>query len=141
MQELIIFLTRHWELSYSLLAIIILLGIVEFLRAKRNTFQIGARQATQLINHDNAVVIDLRTPEAFKKGHIVDALSLPASELKNTTKKLEKHKTKPLILVDNTGVESQKIAFVLQKQGYKTHLLTGGMRAWQGADMPVVRGA
>jgi len=53
---------------------------------------------------------------------------------------LEKFKSKPIIVVDNSGFESQKIASFLLKQGYTAYSLNGGMRAWATAQMPIIKG-
>lgn len=138
MQEVVTFLSHHSTLGASALVIILLLLMVEFMRAKRNTFSVSAQAATQLINHDNANVIDIRTTEQFKKGHIINAQSHPAKTIWDNPKKLEKLKAKPMILVCEQGVESQKLAVFLLKQGYMAYSLANGMRGWLEADMPVV---
>ena len=139
MQEMLTFLTNHPALSAGALVVILLLLMLEILRAKRSTFKITAQQATQLINHDNAVVVDLRSTEQFKKGHIIGAQSILSKSIWDNAKKLEKFKTKPLIMVCEQGVESQKIAVFLLKHGYNVFALAGGMRGWQAADMPIVK--
>lgn len=139
MQDLMTFLTNHSYLSAAMALVIFLLFIVEFLRAKRATFSITPTQATQKINHDNAVIIDIRSSDAFKKGHIIDSYSMTADELKKNPKKLDKFRAKPIIFVDNVGTDSQKLAPLFIKQGFNTYSITGGIRAWMDAQMPLVK--
>jgi rhodanese-related sulfurtransferase len=139
MQELTTFISFHPALSAALLLILILLMGVEFLRAKRQTFNIHPIQLTRLINHQQAVVIDIRPQEAYRKGHIIDAQAMTPSEIRENSKKLEKSKARPIILVCNTGIESQKIAAQLLKRGYNAYSLSGGMRAWTEAQMPLIK--
>jgi rhodanese-related sulfurtransferase len=139
MQELTTFMSKHVLLVSAAFGAIILLFIVEILRTRKQSFSVSVAHAIQLINHKNAVVIDVRSPEAFKQSHIIDAVSIPVSELNTNAKKLEKYKNKPIILVCNAGVESQKTAAFLLKQGYNAHSLAGGLRAWTEADMPLVK--
>lgn len=140
MQELTTFINLHPTLAIAALIVLILIMCVEFLRAKRNTFSINATQLTQKINHENAVVIDVRPREIYLKGHIIDAHSMTPAEIRENTKKLEKFKAKPIIVVCATGVESQKIAALLLKRGYNAYSLSGGIRAWIEAQMPLVKG-
>lgn len=139
MQDLTTFIFNHLLLSYAFSGVLVLLMIVEFLRQKRNTFVIDTTRAVQLINHDNAVVIDIRVADSYAKGHIIDAVSITSSDLTTNTKKYEKYKLRPVIVVCNTGSESQKIAAFLLKQGYNAYSLSGGLRAWTGADMPLIK--
>lgn len=139
MQDILIFISQHWLLTTALVIVLVLLMIVEVIRLKQNTFNISPLQTTQLINHENATVIDIRTTETFKKGHIIGANAISAQEIRENSKKLEKFKTRPLIIVCNAGIESQKIATLLLKQGYNVYSLHGGMRAWSEAEMPIVK--
>lgn len=139
MQDLVTFLSNHTVLTTAMVIVLVLLFIVEFLRARRATFTLSPTQATQKINHENAVVIDMRSNEAFRKGHIIDSYSMSADDMKKNPKKLEKFRAKPLILVCNLGTESQKMAPQLIKQGYNTYTINGGIRAWAEAQMPLVK--
>ena len=76
----------------------ILVLLVELIRARKNSFNVNQFQATQLINHSNAIVIDIRPNDLFRKGHIIDAQSMTAQEIRNHAKKLEKWKNKPIII-------------------------------------------
>lgn len=138
MQDIITFISTHPELCAAMGFALLLLIIVEFLRNKRRHFQVSPLEMTQLINHNNAVVIDIRSNEVFKNGHVIDAVSLPAKDVM-APKKLDKYKAKPIILVCQTGNDSQKIAASLLKGGYNVHSLAGGMRAWIDAQMPLVK--
>ena len=139
MQDLITFFGNHPLLSMAAAVVLVLVFIVELLRAKRNTFNISPTSAVQLINHQNAVVIDIRPNDIYRKGHIIDAQSISQQEMKNSLKKLEKFKNKPIIIVCSAGIESQKVAALLLKQGYNAFSLTGGIRAWNNAGMPLVK--
>lgn len=139
MQELTIFIAHHPLLFGLAVFAILLLILIEIVRQKGRTFNINTLRATQLMNHQNAVVIDIRAKDTYRKGHIIDAISLPAKELAETSKKLEKYKSKPIIIVCGAGIESQKIATKLIKDGYNAHSLSGGMRVWCDENLPVVK--
>lgn len=140
MQDFISFTFNHMSLSLALIVIFVFLIIVELVRTKRSAFQATPLAATQMINHENAVVIDIRPNDLYRKGHIIDSYSMTAKEMMDNPKKLEKFRTRPLIIVCPQGVESQKIATLLIKQGYNAYSLTGGIRGWTEAQMPLVKG-
>jgi rhodanese-related sulfurtransferase len=138
MQEITLFISHYPLLTAATIAVFILVVIVELLRAKQNAFNIGPVKVTQLINRENAVVIDIRQPELYRKSHIIDAHSMNSGDLLKDTKKIDKFRSRPLIIVANSHHESQKIAALLLKQGYNAFSLHGGMRAWMEAQMPLV---
>ncbi len=139
MQELNTFLSNHPQLSIAIAALLVLLAIVELLRTKKKRHGVQPQQAIFMMNHENGLVLDLRPTEAFRNGHIIEALSLTAADMKNNPKKIEKFKNRPLIIVCQAGVESEKIAAQLRKHGYNAFSLMGGMRAWNDAQMPMIK--
>lgn len=139
MQDLTLFIQHHAILSLMFALLLVLLAMVEFVRLKRGAQRLTPVQLTQMINHQNALIIDLRPADQFAQGHIIDALSLPLTEFKEKSKKIEKMKTRPLILVCAKGLESPKIASSLKNQGYHVHILGGGLTTWISADLPLVK--
>jgi rhodanese-related sulfurtransferase len=102
---------------------------------------LSAQQTTQRINHDNAVIIDVREAQEFAGGHLPDARNIPFKELAGRVAELEKLKEKPLILVCSSGVRSGRACATLKKRGF-TDLacLDGGVPAWERAGLPMTRG-
>lgn len=95
-------------------------------------------QATQMINRDDAVVIDLRDAPSFAKGHILGARNVPLAELSRRVGELEKLKAKPVIVHCETGNRSAGAAATLRQHGFsKVYMLAGGYAAWQQALLPV----
>lgn len=139
MQDITAFIQNHWLLSTSVLIILLLLVLVEFIKQKQGATQLSPSKVIHLINRENATVIDIRDAEAYAAGHIVESISIPASELKNKLKKLDKLKSTPIVLVCTAGIEAPKAAIALQKEGFDVHILAGGIRAWKAADLPLVK--
>jgi rhodanese-related sulfurtransferase len=140
MHELAAFLESHYLLSSALLIVIVLLLIIETLRAKSNIYKLSPLQVTQSINREKATVIDIRPADVYHKGHIIGALSIPQANLASQIKKIEKLKAKPIIIVCDSGSESQKSAVSLRNSGYNAYYLASGMRAWLDAQMPLIKG-
>lgn len=139
MQDILSFIQSHWMLSTALIIIFVLLLIVELIRQRQGARRVSPMEATQLINHQDAVLVDLRSADAFKTGHIVGAISIPFAELENKSKKLEKYKSKPIILVCAAGLESARATTLLMKNGLSAFILAGGIRSWRDAEMPLVK--
>ncbi len=141
MQDIVFFMQHHLALVALFAFVLILLFVLEFIKLKRGANKLTPAQTTQLINHNNAVVVDVRTQDAFLSGHIVNAISLPLSELNNKIKKIEKFKMQPIVVVCGTGIDAAKAAGLLTQQGFlQTQILAGGIRAWRDAELPLVKG-
>jgi rhodanese-related sulfurtransferase len=102
---------------------------------------VSAAQATQLINREDALVVDVRDPGEYGGGHILGAKNLPLSRIDSAGKEIAaKRKDKPLIVYCDTGNRSTKAAAALRSQGFSQVLnLSGGLAAWQQAGLPVER--
>ena len=96
--------------------------------------------AVALINNDG-VVIDLRSNEAFARGHLVNAKNIPHDELEAQQGKLEQFKNNPIVAVCDAGMTSTRAVATLRNSGFESaYTLKGGMSAWTAAGMPVVTG-
>lgn len=94
--------------------------------------------ATSMINHEDAVVIDVRSIAEFKGGHIVNAINIPMNGFGNSMKQLEKHRDKPIVAVCRSGSRSGAACSMLRKNGFENvKNLRGGMMAWENANLPV----
>jgi Rhodanese-related sulfurtransferase len=103
---------------------------------------ISRGETTRLINKEEAVVVDLRQRDDFRKGHIAGSVNLLPNEIKaNNVGELEKHKSAPIIVVDGTGMQAQVPANELVKAGFeKVFVLKDGISGWIGENLPLVRG-
>ncbi len=99
---------------------------------------VNTLEATQLMNRENALVIDVRPAAEFAKGHILGAKNLPLAEIEQRAGELEKHKAKPVIVHCGDGNRSGGGATLLRKSGFGNVVnLSGGFAAWQQAGLPV----
>ena len=97
-------------------------------------------QSTALINHEDALVLDVRSIAEFNKGHIVNAMNIPLNGLAKQLQQLEKYKDRPIVVVCRSGSRSAMAAKMLMKNGFsKVHNLRGGMMAWESAGLPIKR--
>ena len=95
-------------------------------------------EATQLINRQDALVLDVREQAEFAQSHILNSRPLPLSQLEARAGDIEKYKDKPVIVYCATGSRSSVAARVLTKRGFSNVVnLSGGFAAWQQAGLPV----
>ena len=80
--------------------------------------KVTALQATQIINQGKTLILDVRPATDFAAGHIRDAKNIPLKELKGRVAELEKFKDRPVIVVCNKGLQSNKATALLKKEGY-----------------------
>ena len=103
--------------------------------------RVGPAELTGMINRDNALVVDLRAAGDFAKGHIAGARNVQMSQFDPENKQLAPAKDLPVVLVCNVGQTATAAAKRLRKAGFaKVSVLEGGIQAWQGADLPLVKG-
>lgn len=107
---------------------------------QRRGDKVSTLQATQLINQGKSLILDVREPEAFAAGHLRDAKNIPLKELPNRFGELDKFKSKAVIAVCQTGVQSAKAAAQLRKAGFnEAFSLDGGVSAWQAQGLPLAK--
>lgn len=100
--------------------------------------EVGPMEAVQFINRKDAVMVDLREPAEFGGGHAPNARNIPQSQLDKRAGELEKLKDRPVILVCQTGGRSHAVTAQLRKAGLgQVMVLSGGINAWQQANLPV----
>jgi len=97
-------------------------------------------EATIWINRRKAYVLDLRSEEAFKAGHLPGAKFANATGLTAAIEKLKLDRKHPVVLVCETGAQSRKLVAEVQKLGFaEAAALDGGVQAWKAAALPLVK--
>ena len=128
-----------WLVSALVFSFFVLI-FTELQRRARGMMNVEPQDAVKLINSD-AVVIDLRSPEAFARGHIVNAKNVPYEDLSANTDKIARYAKKAIIAVCDAGMTSSKVVDSLRKTGLENvYGLKGGISAWTQANLPLVTG-
>lgn len=131
------FAVNHW--------ILVSIWVILFVLLLRNEGSRGGsaltpQQVTQKINHEDAKVLDIRAKDDFKKGHLPNAINIPARDIQSRMNELEAYKDEPLILICKTGTTAGATGSVLAKAGFtKLYKLRGGIMDWQGSNLPLVK--
>lgn len=140
MERYLEFAGNHPLLVSALLASFFLLIFTELRRKARGLTSVEPQEAVKLINAD-AVVIDLRSPEAFARGHIVNAKNIPFEDLPANKEKIARYAKNPIVAVCDAGITSSKVVESLRKTGLdNVYGLKGGITAWTQANLPLVGG-
>jgi rhodanese-related sulfurtransferase len=104
----------------------------------RGIKEVDSAAALQLINHKNAVVLDVREPNEYEAGHVLNSKLIPLGKLKERMGELEKHKDQPIVVVCRSGNRSGTACFLLGKQGFaQVYNLAGGVQTWQKNKLPL----
>ncbi len=131
------FVMQQWPLVSALVVAVLLLIFHESRRAGAT---VTPQQLTNLVNQQQATVIDLRDQAEFRKGHIVDALNIPYAKLGEHMGELEKLQERPVILVCKLGQYSSAAGKQLMQKGFKQiYRLSGGISEWQAAQLPLIK--
>ncbi len=97
-------------------------------------------QAEELLMGAGALVVDLRSLEAFRTGHIRGCLHVPFPELATRFTAPDPKAKRALILMDETDELSHQAYELLVSRGFDwLYVLKGGMRAWKSASRPVAK--
>lgn len=109
-----------------------------FNRGSSGVANVSPSQAVLLMNRNKIQVLDVRTEEEYRQGHIKDAKNIPVADLANQIKSLEKYKEKPILVYCGQGMRSKTACTILKTQGFnQLHHLLGGINAWIDAKMPI----
>ena len=137
--QLIEFTSNHPLLVAAFAVILVMLVAGELRQRLSGVNQVGPAETTRMLNHDNAVIVDMREDKDYREGHIVNAVHTPASN-SDAVQKLEKFRERPVIVYCRSGHSSSGFCGKLRKQGFASvYNLAGGVLAWQKAGLPLNR--
>ena len=140
MDKLVEFTSNNTLLVLALMISFFVVVFTELRRKASGLVNVEAIEAVKLINND-AVVIDLRSVDAFSRGHIVSAKNIPSDELDAKMASLESMKSKSIIAVCDVGTTSTKAVNTLRAAGFDSvYGLKGGISGWSQAGLPLVTG-
>ena len=105
-----------------------------------NFQSIDAKQAIHLLeNDDNVTLLDVRTIEEFKSGHLRGATLIPVQALDKNLGMLKQDKDKKIIVYCRTGSRSVSASRILEKNGFTPLNVKGGIIQLIGAKAELVK--
>ena len=80
---------------------------------------------------DSAVLLDVRTPDEYRQGHIPESKNVPLQSIDKVTVMIN-NKATPIFVHCLSGARSRQAAAVLQQMGYSNVKNIGGISAYTG---------
>ncbi len=134
------FVGNHLYLVIAFVVVTVLLirDLIESLLRKYQV--VTPLQTVMLINNEDAVVLDVREPHEWVKGHVADAVLIPVGDLDKKQEGLEPYRGRAIVVTCQSGNRSITACRKLVAAGFpKVYLMKGGMTAWEEAGLPVVK--
>ena len=88
----------------------------------------------------DVIVVDVRTPEEYNRGHLEGSLLLPIDTVSKQAVSVLKDKNKTLYVYCLSGSRSVQATDILLKLGYpKAFNMTSGLLAWRAKGYPLIQ--
>jgi rhodanese-related sulfurtransferase len=102
--------------------------------------EVSSREAAELIQTEQPIILDVRTPGEYKRGHLKNSILIPVQELQNRFKEIGTNKDREILIYCATGNRSTVASKILIDNGFK-HIVNmrGGIYDWSKNNYPVVR--
>ena len=125
---------------YGILIILVIsLGVICIINLKNTDNNIAKvkhvsmQEITKIMSENsNYIILDVRTIEEYKEGHIPNAICIPNETIGEDTKNLLKDKNQLILIYCRSGNRSKQAAEKLQKLGYTNLIEFGGIIDWEG---------
>ena len=105
--------------------------------AARNAFTTGPHELTGMIDRkDDIVIVDVRFPTDYRKGHVPGAINLPKGKWQEP-KGLAKDKLNVLYCYNQQCHLAAEAASQLIAQGYPVVEMEGGFATWEANGSPL----
>ncbi|HEY5558267.1 MAG TPA: rhodanese-like domain-containing protein [Steroidobacteraceae bacterium] len=140
MDRLLDYFINHPLLAGALVLMTLLVLGYELRQRGAGAAAIAPHEAIRMMN-GGALLVDLRSANQFKDGHIEGARNVPADQLAADAKALDRLAGKTLVLYCDTGTVTGAALRTLARAGAKSVFsLRGGLAAWKQENLPVVKG-
>jgi len=137
METLFEFLGNHPFLAGTF-GVLLLLFIKN--ESSRGGASVSPQELVNLVNHKDALVLDVRDSGEYSAGHIVNSLNIPQASLSQRIAELNKYKDTSVIVACKVGQSAGAVGAVLRKAGFSNvSRLSGGITEWRNQNLPVVK--
>ena len=105
-----------------------------------NFESIDAKQAIALLeSDDNVTLLDVRTIQEYKEGHLRDATLIPVGALSQNLGMLKQDKNKRILVYCRTGSRSVSASRILEENGFTPLNVNGGIIQLMGEGVEIVK--
>lgn len=114
------------------------LTVIEFHKPEYR--EVTSREASELISNIDPIILDVRTPQEYKRGHLKNAFLIPVQELQKRIAETEKYKNDPILVYCATGNRSTVASKILIDRGFtRIYNLIDGFSGWANKGYPFER--
>ena len=111
-------------------------GALAWPSLSRGKNTLSTLQATQLLNKGKTLILDVRSADEYKAGHLRQAKNIQLSDLSARIGELNTSTT--VLVVCQTGMRAGRGASQLRRAGINdVYMLEGGFAAWRSQGLPV----
>ena len=121
------------------LAFVFALGTAVSLELTKGGTKLTTNQLVQMINSDQALVVDVRQPKEYESGHIDGSINIPLAQVMDNISMIQ-NKGRSAVLVCENGFSVQGVGEKLRDHGLQVMRLAGGITEWRASNIPLVRG-
>jgi len=97
----------------------------------RNSSKLSQAQAYEQLQNDKSIkLIDVRSRDEFREGHIANAINIPLDTLMNQIQNKITNKDDKIFVVCLSGSRANSAVSYMQKIGYTQVYSIGGVATW-----------
>lgn len=138
MEPYLLFISSHPSLFVALGVVLTLITANEVHGNLTGGKRLSVPEAVRLINDRDPLILDVRSPADYKRGHLLNAINVPLAKLRDRVSELGKDKSRPLLIYCALGGSGAEAARLLTQLGFaEAYPLRGGLNGWLGANLPV----
>lgn len=67
---------------------------------------------------EGAILIDVRSPQEYREGHLNNAISIPFYQIKRNIEKQIPNKNQLIVLYCSTGHRGKEVQYTMERMGY-----------------------
>jgi rhodanese-related sulfurtransferase len=102
----------------------------EDMNVKTQYVKISPVEAKEIMDSEEAIVLDVRTKQEYDQGHIEGSVLLPVDEISAHAEEVLKDKNAKILVYCRSGNRSATAAKTLIEMGYENVLDFGGIIDW-----------
>lgn len=110
------------------------MGLFDFFKKKYQTVSPAKAKEAQ---DAGALLIDVRESHEYRSGHAPGARHISVQVIERRLGEIPKER--PILVMCQSGMRSQRAAEILSRNGYQVINVSGGIVNWQRAGMKVVK--
>ena len=116
-------------------------GVITVIEYRQPNYrEISAKEAAELINNISPLILDVRTPAEYQRGHLNDSVLIPVQNLQRRWKEIGTHKNQDILVYCATGNRSTVASKILIDNGFKRiYNMRYGIVNWNQNNYPVKR--